>query len=74
MCLGIPMKIVELNYPMGICEADGLKRKVNLQLLPKDEIKSGDYVIVHVGFAIQKLSPQEAQETLNFLKELAQHA
>ncbi len=74
MCLGIPMKIVELEYPMGICEVDGLRRKVNLQLLPKKELKIGDYVIVHVGFAIQKLSPKEAEETLNFLKELAQHA
>ncbi len=74
MCLGIPMKIVELEYPMGICEVDGLRRKVNLQLLPEKELKIGDYVIVHVGFAIQKLSPKEAEETLNFLKELAQHA
>ncbi len=74
MCLGIPMKIVELTYPTGICEADGIRRRVNFQLLPEDKIKLGDYVIVHVGFAIQKISREQAEETIKFLKELAQNA
>ncbi len=68
------MKIVELEYPLGVCEVDGVRRKVNFQLLPEHEIKLGDYVIVHVGFAIQKLSPEEARETVRLLHELLQHA
>ncbi|NPA48725.1 MAG: HypC/HybG/HupF family hydrogenase formation chaperone [Thermodesulfobacteria bacterium] len=74
MCLGIPMKIVELHYPTGVCEVDGVRRKVNFQLLPEDELQPGDHVIVHVGFAIQKISPEEARETVRLLRELLEHA
>ncbi|OAG26907.1 hydrogenase assembly protein HypC [Thermodesulfatator autotrophicus] len=72
MCLGVPMKLIEINYPVGLAEAEGVKREVNLQLLPEDEIKVGDYVIVHVGFAIQKMSPEEAEETWRLLKVIEQ--
>ena len=73
MCLGVPMKLIQLNYPVGIAEAKGVRRKISLQLLPESEVKEGDYVIVHVGFAIQKLSPEEAAETWRLLEE-ALHA
>ncbi|WP_231887778.1 HypC/HybG/HupF family hydrogenase formation chaperone [Thermodesulfatator autotrophicus] len=66
------MKLIEINYPVGLAEAEGVKREVNLQLLPEDEIKVGDYVIVHVGFAIQKMSPEEAEETWRLLKVIEQ--
>ncbi len=69
MCLGVPMKLIEINYPMGVAEAKGVRRQISLQLLPEKEIQLGDYVIVHVGFAIQKLSPQEAEETWRLLEE-----
>ncbi len=63
------MKLVEINYPMAVAEAKGVRRKISLQLLPEKEINLGDYVIVHVGFAIQKLSQEEARETWRLLEE-----
>ncbi|HFB83630.1 HypC/HybG/HupF family hydrogenase formation chaperone [Thermosulfuriphilus ammonigenes] len=70
MCLGVPMRLIEVNYPLGVAEARGVKRTVYLQLLPENEIKEGDYVIVHVGFAIQRLSASEAEETWRLLEGL----
>ncbi len=70
MCLGVPMKLVEINYPVAVAEAKGVKREVYLQLIPEDQIHLGDYVIVHVGFAIQKLSPEEAEETWRYLDQI----
>ncbi len=69
MCLGVPMKLIEVTYPVGIAEAKGVRRKVYLQLIPEDQLRPGDYVIVHVGFAIQKLSREEAEETWRLLEE-----
>jgi hydrogenase expression/formation protein HypC len=73
MCLGVPGKITEI-YEMGgmhMCKVDfgGVTRETCLQALP--EARSGDYVIVHAGFALNLLSEQEAQETLSLLRELA---
>ncbi|WP_456434207.1 HypC/HybG/HupF family hydrogenase formation chaperone [Thermosulfuriphilus sp.] len=64
------MKLVKINYPLGLAEARGVRREIYLQLLPEEEIKVGDFVIVHVGFAIQKLSPEEAEETWRLLDDL----
>lgn len=71
MCLAVPMKVVEINETgeFGVCELGGIQREVNLQLL--DDVKVGDYVIVHAGFAISKLDETAALETLKYLKELA---
>jgi hydrogenase expression/formation protein HypC len=68
MCLGIPGKIVSIA-PTGLAEVDfsGVRREVSLMLCP--EVEVGDYVLVHVGFAIQRLAPDEAQETLQLLDE-----
>ena len=68
MCLGIPMKIVELNGRIGMAESSGIKRQVVLDLI--EDPKVGDYVLIHAGFAIQKLDEKEAIETLGFLKEV----
>jgi hydrogenase expression/formation protein HypC len=70
MCVGVPMKIREINYPSGIAEAKGVKRDVGLQLLPEEDIQIGDYVIVHVGFAIEKVNQQYAQEIWESLEEI----
>ncbi len=70
MCVGIPMQIIEINYPSGIAEAKGVKRDVGLQLLPENEIKIGDFVIVHVGFAIEKLDKKQADEIWDTLDEI----
>ena len=67
MCLGVPMKILEIEGDYALCEFSGSKRHVSLMLLP--DVKPGDYVIVHAGFAIQKLDEMDALETLRMLQE-----
>jgi len=67
MGFGVPMKIVEVKGDSALCEFSGSKREVSLKLLP--EAKVGDYVIVHAGFAIQKLDEKDALETLKILQE-----
>ena len=73
MCLGIPGKVLRFGRDHS-AEVDfgGVKRNVQLDLLKS--IKLGEYVIVHAGFAIQKLSKKDALETLNYLKEAGIHA
>jgi len=68
MCLGIPMKVVKIDGKMGIVESMGVERKAALHLLP--EVKIGDWVIVHAGYAIQLLDEKEAEETLKLLEEV----
>jgi hydrogenase expression/formation protein HypC len=70
MCVGVPMQIVEIQYPTGIAEAKGVKREIGLQLIPEDAIDIGDHVIVHVGFAIEKVDKQRAAEIWEALEEV----
>lgn len=63
------MKVVKIDGSSGIVELGGVKRNVNLELL--DGVKVGEYVIVHAGFAIQKIDPKEAKEMLELLEEMA---
>ncbi len=68
MCLALPMKVIKIKDKEGTVELGGLTRLVNLQLL--EEVNIGDYVLVHAGFAIQRLDEGEAEKTLSFLKEI----
>lgn len=72
MCLAIPGKVVEISEKepilMGKIDFDGVIREVCLEAVP--EVKLGDYVIVHAGFALNVLSEQEAQESLQAFREL----
>ena len=77
MCLGIPGKIVNiednpLGVPMGKVSFGGIIKEVCLAFT--HEVQSGDYVIVHVGFAISRLDEEEARQTLELLAELEQIA
>jgi len=63
------MKVIKINDGLGIVEIGGVKREISLQLV--EDIKIGDYVIIHAGFAIQKLNEEEAEETLSLLREMA---
>jgi hydrogenase expression/formation protein HypC len=73
MCLGIPAKVVEIDESkVGKVDYLGTKVKTNLSLI--QDIKLGDWVIVHAGFAISKLEEDEAQETLAMLREIAEKA
>jgi len=72
MCLGVPGKIKEIykveNTRMGKVDFDGVELDVCLEAVPEADVK--DYVIVHAGFAISKLTEDEAAETLRYLKEI----
>ncbi len=70
MCLGIPMRIIEIDGHNARCDAGGVERDVNLFMLQEEEVKVDDLVIVHVGYAIQKVSEQEAQTTWELYDEL----
>ena len=70
MCLAVPMKVIEMEDNEAVVELGGLKKKINLGLLEKIDV--GDYVIVHAGFAIQKLDEKEAEKTLSLVKEMSE--
>ncbi len=62
------MKIKEVKQGFARVESGGLSRLVNIEMLP--DIKVGDYVLVHAGFAIEKVDPERAKETLRMLDEI----
>jgi hydrogenase expression/formation protein HypC len=69
MCLAIPSKIVNIENNMALIDVDGVQREASLLLL--EDAQVGDYVIVHAGFAINKIDEASAKETLQFLREAA---
>jgi hydrogenase expression/formation protein HypC len=73
MCLGIPGQIVEIvDETLQIAKVDvsGVKRAVSVALLASEGIQAGDWVLIHVGFAMSKIDEREAQETLRLLQEM----
>ena len=73
MCLAVPVRIVELGADgQAIAEIDGVRREISVALL--DEVRAGDYVILHVGYAISRLDEQEAQRTLALFAQLGEQA
>jgi len=74
MCLGIPGKITRIyennGLRMGKVDFSGVAREVCLEYVPEAQV--GDYVMVHVGFAINTLNEQEAKETLNLLRSIVE--
>ena len=68
MCLAIPMKIIEIGPNWATVELSGVKKKVDIRFIESPQI--GDYIIIHAGFAIQKLDEKKAQETLDLLKQI----
>ncbi len=75
MCLGIPGKVISMRddagLAMGVVDFGGVRREVCLQYVAP-EVAVGDYVIVHVGFAITRVDEEEAQRTFEALKEMSQ--
>jgi hydrogenase expression/formation protein HypC len=69
MCLAIPAEVIEIQDEMATVRVGDVLRKACLTLLSDTNV--GDYVIVHAGFALHKVDPQEAQESLRLLRELA---
>jgi hydrogenase expression/formation protein HypC len=73
MCLAIPGKIIEIvDEANHIAKVDvgGVKRNVNIGLLERDQVRIGDYVLIHVGFAMSKIDEKAAEETLRLLQDL----
>lgn len=79
MCLGIPGQIVAISDPanmLGIVDVSGVRREINLACIVTDDYSVeeclGDWVLVHVGFAMSRISEKEAAETLRILEELGE--
>ncbi len=74
MCLALPMRIKAMEGFNATCEAKGVEREVSLFMLQGEPLSEGDYVLVHVGYAIQKVTPEEASSAWELLEEIAAHA
>jgi hydrogenase expression/formation protein HypC len=69
MCLGVPAKIMETGDGSAIVELGGVRREISVMLI--DAVSVGEWVIVHAGFAIEKLSEEAAEQTLSLFREIA---
>lgn len=72
MCLGIPMQVIAIDGPRARCESGGVERDVSLFLMQDEVVELGDYVLVHVGYAIRKIDPRYARDTLALIGRLVQ--
>ena len=68
MCLAVPLKVEKIDDNVETVMSDGVRIRVDASLVP--DLKPGDYVLVHAGFAIEVLKPEEAEETLRLLDEM----
>jgi hydrogenase expression/formation protein HypC len=72
MCLAIPAKVIQrLENDYALVEVGGVRSRISMMLV--DNVAVGDYVIVHVGFAITRLDAEEAEKTLALFDEIARH-
>ncbi|HEX5878482.1 MAG TPA: HypC/HybG/HupF family hydrogenase formation chaperone [Actinomycetota bacterium] len=75
MCLGIPGEIVELlddRPDLAKVDVSGVKRAINIGLLEDEKLEPGDWVLIHVGFALSKIDEEEAKAALDFLEGIGQ--
>ena len=70
MCLAIPMQVVQIDGLNARCEAKGIERNVSLFLLQHEPVEPGDMVMIHVGYAIQKISVDEARSAWELYDEM----
>ncbi len=70
MCLGIPMQVTAVHGFIAHCEAKGVTRDVSLFLMQDEPVAPGDFVMVHVGYAIQKITAQEARSAWELYDEM----
>jgi len=70
MCLAVPMRITAIDGFLCTCEARGIEREVSLFMLQGEELAKGDHILVHVGYAIQKVSDIEAAESWALFDEM----
>jgi hydrogenase expression/formation protein HypC len=69
MCLGVPAKILETGGGTAVVELGGVRREISVMLV--DDVSVGEWVIIHAGFAIEKLSEEAAEQTLALFREIA---
>jgi hydrogenase expression/formation protein HypC len=67
MCLAVPMKVIEIKNDMAVVESSSLRREVGIMLL--DKVKLNDWVLIHAGFAISRLSKKQARDTMAIIAE-----
>ena len=75
MCLGIPGEIVEIRTDesdLARVDVAGVRRMVNIGLLEGQDVAVGDWVLIHVGFALSKIDEQEARDAMDFLQSIGQ--
>jgi len=70
MCLAVPMKITNIDGFQCTCEAKGIEREVSLFMLQHEALEPGDHILVHVGYAIQKVSEQDAADSWALFDEM----
>lgn len=70
MCLAIPMQVVEIDGYNARCSAKGVSREVSLFMLQGEPVAVGDYVMVHVGYALQVMTGQEARSAWELFDEM----
>ncbi len=70
MCLGIPMQVVAIDGFNAECEARGVKRTVSLFMIGENEVAVGDHVMVHVGYALRKMTPEDARTSWELFDEI----
>jgi hydrogenase expression/formation protein HypC len=71
MCLAVPSKVIRIDDMMATVDVYGARRDINLMLMP-EPVELGDYVLVHAGFAIQKVDEEAAREALKAIHEMAE--
>ena len=71
MCLSIPARIEKINGETALCSVGGSTYEANLQLLMHEQVREGDYVLIHTGFAIQKLDEEDAKASLDAFAEFS---
>ncbi len=76
MCLAIPGRIVEFlpgnADQLALVDVVGVKRKINIGLMEEEDLQVGDYILIHVGFAMSKVNEREAAEALSMLEMMGQ--
>lgn len=70
MCLGIPVKVVQVEKNVAKVDVGGALREISIDLCP--DVSVGEYVLLHSGFAIERLNEEEAKETLDLLRQMAE--
>jgi hydrogenase expression/formation protein HypC len=69
MCLGVPMRIVSIEGIDALCDAQGVRRRVSLFMVQDDGLAPGDHVMVHVGYALRRISEGEARSVWDLLED-----